>query len=118
VLLEDAIERVELSPGTSTLMGYRPTIRLRHGWILGKLLLAGLLAVYIAGWVQDVQLIRRLEAEPTAPSKIITKQEAWQRIHHHSIRQSSGALPRAGSRATDEPYHPTSMGTRPAQRLS
>jgi hypothetical protein len=99
VLLQTANEGVEVSVGTPTLTGYRLAISLRHGWILGKLLLAGLLAVYAAGWVQDVQRIRRLEAEPTPPSKIITKQEAWQRIHNHSMRPSTGTLPHATSRA-------------------
>jgi hypothetical protein len=51
------------------------------GWVLGRLVLAGLLLTYLAGWVQDFQRVRRLEAEPTPPSKIITKHEAWQRIH-------------------------------------
>lgn len=100
MLLETAIEGAEVSVGTPTRMGYRLALSLRHGWILGKLLLAGLLAVYAVGWVQDVQRIRRLEAEPTPPSKIITKQEAWQRIYNHSMRQSTGTFPRGTSRAT------------------
>lgn len=99
MLLQTAVKGVEVSVGTPPLVGYRLAISLRHGWILGKLLLAGLLAVYAVGWAQDVQRIRRLEAEPTPPSKIITKQEAWQRIYNHSMRQSTGTLPRATARA-------------------
>lgn len=102
MLLQTAIEGVEVGVGAPTLKGHRLAIRLRHGWILGKLLLAGLLTAYVIGCVQDVQRIRRLEAEPTPPSKIITKQEAWQRIYNHPIRQSRGTLSRAPSRAIDE----------------
>ncbi len=35
----------------------------------------------LAGWVHDFQRIQRLEAEPTPPYKVITKNEAWQRIY-------------------------------------
>ena len=59
-------------------------IRPRPRWALGKLLLAGFLLIYILGWVEDFQRIRRLEAEPTPPSKIITKLQAWQRIYRPS----------------------------------
>lgn len=54
---------------------------LRPAWALGKLILTGLLLTYLVGWVQDFQRIRRLEAEPTPPSKVITKYQAWERIY-------------------------------------
>ncbi len=60
-------------------------ITLRAGWILGKLVLAGLLATYLVGWMQDFQRVRRLTAVPTPPFKIITKYEAWQRIYRRSV---------------------------------
>ena len=66
----------ELPTASSTLAG-----PLRAGWVLGKLVLAGLLLTYLVGWAQDLQRVRRLEAEPTPPAKVITKHEAWQRIH-------------------------------------
>ena len=57
------------------------TLLLRAGWILGKLTLAGLLLTYMAGWVHDLQRMTHLEAQPTPPFKIISKQQAWQRIY-------------------------------------
>ncbi len=60
--------------------------RFRLGWFLAKFLLTLLLLTYLIGWVQDFQRIRRLEAEPTPPYKIITKYEAWRRIHHRLTR--------------------------------
>jgi hypothetical protein len=72
------------SAQTKTLATHRPwTLLLRAGWILGKLTLAGLLLTYMAGWVHDLQRLTRLEAMPTPPFKIISKQEAWQRIYRH-----------------------------------
>lgn len=59
---------------------------LRAGWILGKLTLAGLLLTYMAGWVQDLQRLNQLEAQPTPPYKVISKQEAWQLVHKRPIR--------------------------------
>ena len=54
---------------------------LRPGLRVGRLVLIGLLLTYLVGWIHDFQRIRRLEAEPTPPSKVITKYEAWQRIY-------------------------------------
>jgi hypothetical protein len=59
---------------------------LRAGWILGKLTLAGLLLTYMAGWVQDLQRLHQLEAQPTPPSKVISKLEAWDRVHRRPAR--------------------------------
>jgi hypothetical protein len=55
--------------------------RFRPGLVLGKLMLTGLLLVYLMAWIQDLQRLRHLEAEPTPPSKVITKYEAWNRIY-------------------------------------
>ena len=68
---------------------------IRPGLILGKLVLTGLLLTYLVGWVHDFERIRRLEAVPTPPSKVITKNEAWQRIYSRPARwvtQSAAAL--------------------------
>ena len=53
----------------------------RPGLVLGKLMLTGLLLVYLVTWIQDLQRVRHLEAEPTPPSKVITKYEAWNQIY-------------------------------------
>lgn len=53
----------------------------RTGRALSWIVTAGLLMTYLVGWAQDLQRLSRLEAEPSPPYKIITKQEAWQRIH-------------------------------------
>lgn len=55
--------------------------RFRPGPILGKLMLTGLLLVYLVAWIQDLDRLRHLEAEPSPPSKVITKYEAWNRIY-------------------------------------
>lgn len=56
-------------------------------WALTQLALAGLLVAYLVGMVQDFQRVRDLRAEPLRLSKIIiTKQEAWQRVHAISAR--------------------------------
>lgn len=69
---------------------------LRAGWILGKFVLAGLLLTYLVGWAQDLHRVRRLEAEPPPPLKVITKYQAWERIHRPAARKvvwSQGTLP-------------------------
>ncbi len=86
MLVETAIERPEISlagfPAAETAFG----IRHRPGRILAKLVLVGLVLTYLVGWVQDFQRIRRLEAEPTPPSKVITKYEAWERIYPRTVQ--------------------------------
>lgn len=64
----------------------QPILPLRAGRILGKLVLVGLLLTYLVGWVQDLQRVHQLEAEPTPPAKVITKYEAWQRIYQRPAR--------------------------------
>jgi hypothetical protein len=83
---EMVIVGVESGP-PKTLATQRPlTLLLQAGWILGKLTLAGLLLTYMAGWVHDLQRMTHLEAQPTPPFKVISKQEAWQRIYKHPAR--------------------------------
>jgi hypothetical protein len=53
----------------------------RMGRTASKLLLASFLALYLVGWAQDLQRLSQLEAEPSPPSKVISKYEAWNRIH-------------------------------------
>ncbi len=68
---------------------------LRPGLFFGKLFLVALLLTYLVGWVHDFQRIRRLEAEPTPPFKVITKHEAWQRIYSRPaqwVTRSAAAL--------------------------
>ena len=56
-------------------------------WDLTQVVLASLLVAYLVGVVQDFQRVRDLRAEPSPLSKIvITKHEAWQRVHAMSLR--------------------------------
>jgi hypothetical protein len=57
-------------------------------WSLTQIVLAGFFATYVVGVVQDFQRIRELRAEPPPLAKIIviTKNEAWQRIHSRAAR--------------------------------
>lgn len=84
--IETTIDQAEFSLAAppaenSALAGW-----IRPGWILGKLVLTSLLLAYLIGWIHDFQRIQALEAEPTPPSKVITKNEAWQRIYSHAAR--------------------------------
>ena len=61
----------------------------RHAWrSLTQIVLAGFFATYIVGAVQDFQRVRELRAEPPPLAKIvvITKNEAWKRIHSRAAR--------------------------------
>ncbi len=57
-------------------------------WPLIQIALAALFATYVVEAVQDFQRIRELQAEPSRLGKIvvITKNEAWQRIHSRAAR--------------------------------
>jgi len=99
MLVESTIETADVSLAAPPVAKSPLVAGLRSGWFLGKLVLTGLLITYLVGWVQDFQRVRRLEAEPTPPPKITTKQEAWQRIYNHPVRQSVGTLPRRTSSA-------------------
>jgi hypothetical protein len=84
--IEATIERAEFSLAAPPASDSTLVVWFRPGWILGRLVLTGLLLTYLVGWVHDFQRIRQLEAEPTPPSKVITKNEAWQRIYSHPAR--------------------------------
>jgi hypothetical protein len=61
----------------------------RTWWGMTQVVLGGLLLTYLFGMVQDFQRVRGLRAEPLALTKIIiTKHEAWQRIHPRPTRSS------------------------------
>jgi hypothetical protein len=60
----------------------------RPTWPIVQVVLGGLLCAYLMGWVQDFQRIRDLRAEPVPLAKVvITKQEAWERIHAPRARR-------------------------------
>jgi hypothetical protein len=80
-------------PRIDTTLGRLPdapvtlAVQPQRWWDLTQVVLAGLLVSYLVGMVQDIQRVRDLRAEPLPLSKIvITKQEAWQRIHAISAR--------------------------------
>ncbi len=82
--IERAAFRLAVPPAsTSTLADW-----LHQGRILLKLALTALLLWNLAGWVHDFQRIQGLEAEPTPPYKVITKNEAWQRIYTRATQLS------------------------------
>jgi hypothetical protein len=68
------------------LVGWARTDYFRPGWAISKIVMAALLMAYLAGWAQDLQRLRHLEAEPPPPFKVITKHEAWRLIHPRPMR--------------------------------
>jgi len=66
--------------------GWRPAGRFHPGWAVSKIVMVGILLAYLAGWAQDLHRLRRLEAEPPPPFKVITKQQAWRLIHPRPVR--------------------------------
>lgn len=84
--IETTVDQVGFSLAAPPAPTSLPADWLRPGLVLGKLVVTGLLLTYLVGWVHDFQRIRRLEAEPTPPSKVITKNEAWQRIYSRPAR--------------------------------
>lgn len=81
MLVENTISPAEVSLGPPSVPTCIQKVSFRPGGVLSKLALIGLLLVYLAGWLQDFQRVRSLEAEPTPPSKVITKYQAWERIY-------------------------------------
>ncbi len=108
MLVETTIERPEISlagpPPADTSLGTRP----RPSRILAKLVLVGLVLTYLVAWVQDFQRIRRLKAEPTPPSKVITKYEAWERIYPRTMQLLG--RPASEPMVLGTPGHPTHLG--------
>jgi hypothetical protein len=74
------VASLDLLPAQDCTWGERPTWS-RTGRVVLKIVMLGLLATYLVGWAQDLQRLSRLEAEPSPPFKIISKHEAWLRIH-------------------------------------
>lgn len=81
MLVENTISPAEVSLGPPSVPTCIQKVSFHPGGVLSKLALIGLLLVYLAGWLQDFQRVRSLEAEPTPPSKVITKYQAWERIY-------------------------------------
>lgn len=81
MLLENTISPAGVRLGPPSVPTRIQKASFRPGWVLSRLVLTGLLLVYLAGWLQDLQRVRSLEAEPTPPSKVITKYQAWERIY-------------------------------------
>lgn len=81
MLLENTISPTEARLGAPSVPICIRKVSFRPGRVLSKLVLTGLLLVYLAGWLQDFQRVRSLEAEPTPPFKVITKYQAWERIY-------------------------------------
>jgi hypothetical protein len=80
----------------------RPLIRAIPSWgWFSRILLGGFLVAAVIGWVQDIHRVSALRAElRTAPVIVITKEEAWLRLHprpaHTRVRGAtirSGAIP-------------------------
>ena len=90
MLYETTIAEAQI-PGLRDFPAARNPLALpfRAGWILGKVVLAGLLLMYLVGWAQDFERVHRLEAEPAPPLKIITKYQAWQRIYRAQTRNAA-----------------------------
>jgi hypothetical protein len=94
--IEFALTQVETAlvrlPDTPANVAVSP----RAWWGMTQLVLGGLLLTYLVGMVQDFQRVRDLRAEPSSLSKIvITKHEAWQRIHPRPARSTA---PEVGGR--------------------
>jgi hypothetical protein len=64
----------------------------RIWWSLTKIALGGLLLTYLVGCFQDFERVRDLRVEPAPASKIIiTKREAWERVHPRRARPRAWA---------------------------
>lgn len=84
--IETTVDQLEYSLTVSPAINHPLAGWFRHGWILGEIVLTGLLVWYLVGLVDDYQRIQGLVAEPTPPSKVITKNEAWKRIYSRAAR--------------------------------
>ncbi len=89
MLLETTMVEVQIRLADFTAIRSPLTVLLRAWWDLGKLVLAGLLLMYLVGWVRDIERVSRLEAEAPPPLKVITKYQAWDRIYRQPVPQIS-----------------------------
>ncbi len=87
--VETTVQPVEFSLAAPLAPNGTPVDWIRQGLIMAKLAMTGLLLWYMASWVHDFQRIQSLVAEPTPPFKVITKNEAWQRIYSRAIRSAT-----------------------------
>ena len=79
----------------------------RAWWVLSQIVLGCLLVTYLVGCIQDFQRVRDLRAEPSLASKvIITKREAWDRIHARHARPRLTGLAAAVPSRRQEDAHP------------
>ena len=64
----------------------------RTWWSLSQIAFGCLLLTYLVGCFQDFQRVRDLRAEPSLSSKVvITKREAWERVHPRHARPTGMA---------------------------
>ena len=86
--IETTIEQAELdlAAPVATDTNSPREVPIRSGWVVGMCGAVLVLAYLLVGWVHDFQRIRSLEAEPSPPSKVITKTQAWQQIYSRSAR--------------------------------
>jgi hypothetical protein len=77
---ESSLARISVRPATVA----APS---RAWWSLTQTVLGGLLLLYLAGLIQDFERVRDLRAEPLPTSMvIITKNQAWERVHPRPAR--------------------------------
>ena len=64
----------------------------RTWWSFFQIAFGCLLLTYLVGCFQDFQRVRDLRAEPSLSSKVvITKREAWERVHPRHARPTAMA---------------------------
>lgn len=103
--IEYTLPRIDATLGKLSDSPANLTVEPQRWWDVTQVVLAGLLVAYLVGMVQDFQRVRDLRAEPLPLSKIvITKQEAWQRIHAISAR--SGVWQMSARADAPEPQQP------------
>ena len=77
---ESSLARISVWPATVA----APS---RAWWSITQTVLGGLLLLYLAGVFQDIERVRELRAEPLSTSMvIITKNQAWERVHPRPVR--------------------------------
>jgi hypothetical protein len=77
---ESSLARISVWPATVAVPS-------RAWWSMTQTVLGGLLLLYLAGLFQDFERVRDLRAEPVPTSMvIITKNQAWERVHPRPVR--------------------------------
>ncbi len=85
MLIETTTAEVQIRPADLTTIRVPLNGLLRAWWDLGKVVLLGLLLVYVLGWVRDIERVSRLKAEAPPPFTVITKFQAWDRIYRQPV---------------------------------